>query len=243
MARLNALFPAGVTVPPEDTIDLSPCTPGLLDSIRLCIYEHLMRADTTPKENEQSFADKFTSWCSIPKYEEAQDALLRYSGEFKKMEETCISTLHMVELKRAAASDRTGPSRLSYVAPSDGSKSPDIVPDTPSSSNVRISDTSTIADISLSSFMSSAPTSVASISSGQLTPLLKGMPGRELSAAKTDGAAFAMDFTAPDVLVYPDDLSKTEFYVHPLAKDLDMNTDEKARLGLIFPKERSSRTF
>lgn len=202
-----------------------------------------MSEDTTLQENGQSFTAKFTSWCSIPTYEEAQDSLLRYSEEVKKLEETCLNTLHKVELKRAAALDRTSPSRLSYIAPFDGSKSPDNVPETPGSSNARTSDTSTIADVSFTSFMSSAPTSVTSISSGQLAPLLKGMPGRELSAAKTDGAAFAMDFTAPDILVYPDDLSKTEFYAHPIAKDLDLDTNEKARLGLILPKERSSRSF
>jgi hypothetical protein len=69
------------------------------------------------------------------------------------------------------------------------------------------------------------------------------MPGRELSAAKTDGAAFAVDLGVPNVLVYPNDLSRTEFCIHPLSSSLDLNTEEMARLGLIVPEERSSRNF
>jgi hypothetical protein len=112
-----------------------------------------------------------------------------------------------------------------------------------SSSHAINSDSGTVADMSFTSRRSSAPTSVASVAAENLTPLLKGMPGREISAAKTDGAAFAMDLSAPDILIYPQDLSTTEFHVHPFARQLDLSTEEKARLGLIIPKERSSRNF
>ncbi|KAM5345719.1 hypothetical protein ACJ41O_011580 [Fusarium nematophilum] len=64
-----------------------------------------------------------------------------------------------------------------------------------------------------------------------------------LLSAKTDGAAFAGDFGAPPILCYPDDVSKTEFYQHPLARELDMTSLEKSILGLIIPKELKSRDF
>lgn len=63
------------------------------------------------------------------------------------------------------------------------------------------------------------------------------MPGRELSVAKTDGAAFAGDVDAPPVQAYPRDLSTTRFDQHLLAAELNMSSRDKAQLGLIFPKQ------
>ena len=74
-------------------------------------------------------------------------------------------------------------------------------------------------------------------------PLLKGMPGREISAAKTDGAAFAGDVNAPSVLAYPYDLSKQKFEEHPIAKELELTSRQKAEMGLLIPKEVKSRDF
>lgn len=79
--------------------------------------------------------------------------------------------------------------------------------------------------------------------SAALHPLLSGMPGRELSGSKIDGAGFAGDVTAPPILIYPDDLSTTEYDEHPLAPFLNMSPREKAQLGLVIPKQISSRTF
>lgn len=74
-------------------------------------------------------------------------------------------------------------------------------------------------------------------------PLLKGMPGREISPAKTDGARFAGDFEAPPVLAYPYDLSRQKFEQHPIAKELAMSQRQKVELGLILPREEKSRDF
>lgn len=73
--------------------------------------------------------------------------------------------------------------------------------------------------------------------------LLKGMPGREISTAKTDGAAFAGDIDAAPVLSYPSDLSRHSFDQHPLARALSLNSRQKASLGLILPKQLKSRDF
>ncbi|KAK2606254.1 hypothetical protein QQS21_003302 [Conoideocrella luteorostrata] len=237
MARLNALFPPDFATHSEDELDLAPCSPGLRDSIRFCMYEHLMNDHAPSQEGGQSFVDKFTSWCSIPTYEHARNALLRYIEEVKKAEVACLHALHTVEIKCSAALDLTSPSGYSFAVSIDGYKSPEILPNTSNCSNACASDTSTIADTSIGSMRSSIHTSTTSISPEDFTPLLKGMPGREISAAKTDGAAFALDSSAPDVLSYPNDLSKSEFHVHPLAKYLDSDIQEKAQLGLIIPKE------
>ncbi|KAL2753172.1 hypothetical protein ACRALDRAFT_1072278 [Sodiomyces alcalophilus JCM 7366] len=74
-----------------------------------------------------------------------------------------------------------------------------------------------------------------------LMPLLLGFPGREISGAKTDGHCWAGDFDEPDVIAYPDDVSKTEFYQHPLAREMGLSLQQQARLGLVIPKERRSR--
>lgn len=69
------------------------------------------------------------------------------------------------------------------------------------------------------------------------------MPGREISTSKTDGARFAGHLDAPPILVYPNDLSRTEYDEHPLAKHLDMTSRQKAQLGLLIPKQLHSRDF
>lgn len=248
MARLNTLFPPEFSGFPDSSsgkdANLSPCTPGLRDSIRFCVYRHLMSCEVTPQQEGQSFKDKFISRCSIPTYEKAREKLCSYTAETKKMELTCLAVLHGIEVRSSTmALEHARPLTPSNITDQDDSKSPELTPATPGSSNACASDTSTIADASLTSMRSSIHTSVTSISSSNLTPLLKGMPGRELSASKTDGAAFSMDLAAPDVLVYPDDLSQTEFHIHPLAKFLDWDNNAKAQCGLIIPKECSSRGF
>ncbi|RDA93054.1 hypothetical protein CP533_0701 [Ophiocordyceps camponoti-saundersi (nom. inval.)] len=65
-------------------------------------------------------------------------------------------------------------------------------------------------------------------------PLLRGMPGREISVSKTDTAALAGDLDAPPVLTYPHDLSGVHFHQHPLAKDLGWTSRAKAQLGLVY---------
>ncbi|KAH0431915.1 hypothetical protein CcaCcLH18_06742 [Colletotrichum camelliae] len=76
-------------------------------------------------------------------------------------------------------------------------------------------------------------------SPGLPTPLLAGCPGREISGAKSDGREWAYDWDSPPVLLYPDDLSKTEFHEHPLARHIELeNGFEQGQLamyGLILP--------
>ncbi|ROT38357.1 hypothetical protein SODALDRAFT_350602 [Sodiomyces alkalinus F11] len=74
-----------------------------------------------------------------------------------------------------------------------------------------------------------------------VTPLLLGYPGREISGAKTDGHCWAGDFDEPDIIPYPDDVSKTEFYQHPLAREMGRSVEQQALLGLVIPKELRSR--
>ncbi|KAG5938187.1 hypothetical protein E4U60_001443 [Claviceps pazoutovae] len=261
MARLNTLFPPDFadygTEPRTRTSfgdrDLMPCTPGLRESIRFYVYGHLMSggSDTAFQgQDSQSFEERFLSRCSIPTYQEARQKLMSYTGEARKMEMTCLAILHAIELR--SPSTHTGhdsrpvtPSSISFNL--NRSKSPEATSATPSSSITSAcqhasSETSTIADMSITSVRSSAyTTSVHSLPNTTLPPLLKGMPGRELSPAKTDGAAFAMDFSAPDVLAYPRDLSQTEYHIHPLAVHSGLSDTEMAELGLKIPKTRSNR--
>ncbi|KAF4814582.1 hypothetical protein CGCTS75_v013326 [Colletotrichum tropicale] len=88
------------------------------------------------------------------------------------------------------------------------------------------------------------PTS--SESPGLPTPLLAGYPGREISGAKSDGREWAYDWDSPPVLLYPDDLSKTEFHEHPLARHIELEKGwEQGRLalyGLILPAKIDNGT-
>ncbi|KAG6005355.1 hypothetical protein E4U21_000206 [Claviceps maximensis] len=214
-------------------------------------------------QDSQPFQDKFLLRCSIPTYDETRQKLGRYIVETNKMELTCLGILHAIKLRSSSALtlDYTPPlTPSSIMVHQHRSRSPETISaaaaaGSPSplcsssfSSSINICqgtslDASTVADMSVTSIRSSTHTSIHSISSATPTPLLKGMPGRELSPAKTDGAAFAMDFSAPDILVYPRDLSQTEFHVHPLAMYSGLGDTEMAVLGLKIPKTRSNREF
>ncbi|OAA50518.1 hypothetical protein NOR_00968 [Metarhizium rileyi] len=243
MARLNALFPPECTSLAEDGLDLAPCTAGLRDSIRLHVFEYLMITDTISVENWQAFDAKFTSWCSIPVYDDCRSLLLRYSEEFKKLEYICLDALPTIKVQCVAALEQNSLSMLSCLASLDSSENLDMIRATCAPSNIVTFETSTIEDVAFKSRRYLEECIAFFASDKHFPPLLKGMPGREMSASKTDGAAFAMDFTAPDVLIYPDDLSETEFHIHPLAINLGLTGDEMAQSGLVLPKERSSRTF
>lgn len=240
MAKLNALFPPMAAANLDLALPLSPYSEGLRENIRFCIYEHLMRGQNSDLEKFRALQTRLYSWCNIPGYAEARDALLRYTEEFKKLEVLCLSTLHSLECRKRslyipespAASSFFTSSSKSSTAPSPsspffGSDKSDFESYFPSS------------HVSLATKKSFASSHNIAISS----PLLKGMPGREISAAKTDGAAFAGDTGVPPLLLYPNDLSKLEFDHHPLARYLDMSPREKIQLGLIIPKQLSSRNF
>lgn len=84
-------------------------------------------------------------------------------------------------------------------------------------------------------------TSCGTAEGSVLAPLLLGFPGREITGAKTDGRCWAGDFDEPAVVAYPDDVSKTEFYQHPLAREMGLSLDQQTRLGLVIPKEVRGR--
>ncbi len=172
---------------------------------------------------------------------------MRYSEEVKKLEMICLSALGAMEGAAASATQEPGRRRRagsstgsSFVAVSDGSASTSPFIVTPA---VGSPESTILADMSQPSSSSARTSSRVASAPPVPNPLLKGMPGRELSASKTDGAAFAGDHTAPPILTYPDDLSTTEFDQHPLAREMNLSSAEKARLGLIIPKQIPSRDF
>ncbi|KAF4963749.1 hypothetical protein FZEAL_10918 [Fusarium zealandicum] len=233
MARLNALFPSVVFLGDEYDIDPTPYSPGLRDSIRFSVFEHLMSEDPFSQQRQQVIQMKLLCWCDIPGYSQARDALIRYSQECKKLEGVCLAVLDALERRPLSnVSGRQLSAESSFVSCSNTSSSPQT--DTfegPLSAN-------TPPDSQPSAFWA------VSFSTPPVPhPLHRGVPGRELSAAKTDGAGFAGDYSAPPVLCYPHDISRTEFFEHPLARELDMTSMEKSLLGLLIPKELESRDF
>lgn len=241
VARLNALFPSSVFLEDEEDFDPSPYSPGLRDSIRFSVFEHLMGDNPFSDQHQQMIRMKLLCWCDIPGYLQARQALLRYAEESKKLEEVCFAVLNALELRPSSNLSIRAPSaESSFVSYTEASASPEPFSicsrnQTPEGG----SGVDAFLDLRASSVVSPGPLSAPPVPN----PLLKGMPGRELSAAKTDTAAFAGDMSAPPILCYPHDLSATEFHQHPLAQDLDMTSLEKAILGLLLPKELKSRDF
>lgn len=241
MAKLNALFPPIAAANLDSGLSLAPYSEGLRENIRFCVYEHLMRGNTNDMTKWRALQTRLFSWCNMPGYAEARDALLRYTEEFKKIEVLCLSTLHSLECRRRSLCIPESPADSSFMTSSSRSSA---VP-SPSSSffGSDKSDFDMGIQSSNYSFASGRSLSSATRYSPQHSPLLLGMPGREISGAKTDGAAFAGDTAVARVLTYPHDLSRVEFDQHPLARYLDMTPREKIQLGLIIPRQLSSRNF
>ncbi|KAK7413187.1 hypothetical protein QQX98_007911 [Neonectria punicea] len=220
MARLNALFPPVVFLQDEYDLDPTPHSAGLRDSIRFSVFEHLMGHDPFSEPRQQMIQMKLLCWCDIPGYPQAREALIRYCEESKKLEEVCLVILD--DLERKGPSEmmaRSTSAESSFMTSADNSTCSE-----PSGISQRKTspDTMITADASFDSRYSSLPSPTTQSALIASNPLLKGMPGRELSAAKTDGAAFAGDLNAPPILSYPEDLSTTEFHQHPLAHELEM---------------------
>ncbi|KAF7562373.1 hypothetical protein G7046_g1732 [Stylonectria norvegica] len=215
MARLNALFPSTVLLEDDDDIDPSSCSPGLRDSIRFSVFEHLMSGDPFSEKQQKMIQLKLLCWCDIPDYARAREALIRYSEESKKLEEVCLAVLHDLERRSFSNISTTN---ASFVSAADRTMSPEPYTISPRKPSPEVT---LLADESFGSRCSgpNSPLGVPSVPN----PLLRGMPGREISAAKTDGAAFAGDTTVPPILSYPDDISNTEFHQHPE----DEEDDEK----------------
>lgn len=240
MARFNSLFPAFPILADSDDVDLIPYSTGLRDSVRFSVYEHLMSDNPASEQAQRAIHMKLFCWCDIPGYVQAWEAMMRYSEEVKKLENTCLEALGVIERRSMGPRPRGSSTGSSFVAVSSGSKSPTVY--TPGASTPG-SPESTVADMPFPSTSSNRGSARVNSAPPVPNPLLKGMPGREISAAKTDGAAFSGDHHAPPILTYPQDLSTTEFDQHPLAKDLNMTSQEKTQLGLIIPKQIPSRDF
>ncbi|KAF9777570.1 hypothetical protein IL306_004367 [Fusarium sp. DS 682] len=236
MGVLNALVPSEVFLENEDDIDPTPHSKSLRDSVRFSVFEHLMSDNPFSHQRQEIIQMKLYGWCDAHEYPRARDAMVRYSEEFKKLEGVCLTIMDDLERRSASA--------VSYHAISS------MLPGTYTSHSSGFLADATHAGstifppATLYDSQDSAPTTPMSpllpLSS---LPLLKGMPGREMSPAKTDGALFAQDLSAPPVLSYPDNLSKTEFFQHPFARNLDISPTEQAALGLILPREIDSRDF
>ncbi|EWG52899.1 hypothetical protein FVEG_11486 [Fusarium verticillioides 7600] len=239
MGIFNALVPSDVFLEDEDDVDPTPHSPGLRDSVRFSVFEHLMSDQPFSPQQQEIIKMKLSGWCEVPGYPQARDAMVRYCEEFKKLEGVCLAIMSDLERK----SFRVGPYHVSSTTSStvfntDNSRSSGF------SANTTQSASAIFTLATSNDNQGSAPTTPLSpwvVSTSH--PLLKGMPGREMSPAKTDGALFSQDLSAPPVLSYPDNLSKTEFFQHPFTRKLDMLPVEQATLGLVLPREIDSRDF
>ncbi|KAH8174973.1 hypothetical protein LIA77_06392 [Sarocladium implicatum] len=219
IANLNALFPTFVPLRDDDDVDPCPCSPGLRSSIRLAVFDNLTAGGWTEPEKQQALSTRLLDWCGILQYEDARLALLRYAEVVRKLEEVLAEMFSenddMVDITTSpVAAD------LSEGSLVDRSGTPDVVMASRAPSRCS------------SSSSSGLPTGRSCETSmcADTHPLFKGMPGRELSASKTDGAAFARDLDAPAVLSYPDDVSREQWSQHPLARSLALSPQEKAFL-------------
>ena len=233
MAVVNALFPAQDLLKNSEDVSLAPYTNSLLDCIRFAILVHLL-GDNPSGEKQQAFIqEKLFIWCGLPRYEAAYKAFTQYIEEFKAIETLCFNVLKLAE---APTSRRKSASRRPSFTPNSVVMVKSILRGSPQSPRE-------VAELAGSQrplspeFVASAPPVP--------NPLLKGLPGREVSPSKTDGAAFAFDdSSAPKLRVKSTStLSKTAFDQHPLAKDLNLDSREKAQLGLLLPKQKFRRKF
>ncbi|KAI8405461.1 hypothetical protein FOFC_14940 [Fusarium oxysporum] len=239
MGMLNALVPSDVFLEDEDDVDPTPHSPSLRDSIRFSVFEHLMSESPFSPQLQEIVKMKLSSWCEVPGYPQARDAMVRYCEEFKKLEGMCLAIMNDLERKSfSIGSYHVASPTSSTLFDTDTSRSSGF------SANATQGASAIFTTATPNDNQDSAPTTPLSpwvLSTSH--PLLKGMPGREMSPAKTDGALFSQDLSAPPVLSYPDSLSKTEFFQHPFTRKLDMSPIEQAALGLILPREIDSRDF
>ncbi|WZH42467.1 uncharacterized protein QYS62_003463 [Fusarium acuminatum] len=218
MALLNALVPPVVFLQDEDDMDPTPHSPGLRDSVRFSIFEHLMSEDSFSPNRREIIEMKLRCWCDVPGYPRARDALLRYTEEFKKLENVCLKVMNELERRSmTAVSYQTISADSSILSVAEASHHSSLL-----ASSLQDESTVLTPNTSIDAQQPSTPWVPVAFH-----PLLKGMPGREISPASTDGAMFARDFSAPPVLSYPDNLSKTEFFQHPFARKLNMSFVEQ----------------
>ncbi|OAA49784.1 hypothetical protein BBO_01419 [Beauveria brongniartii RCEF 3172] len=220
MAKLNALFPPIAAAKLDSAAPLAPYSDGLRESIRFSVYEHLMRGNAIDMTEWRAFQTRLYSWCNMPGYAEARDALLRYTEEFKKTEVLCLSTLHSLESRRRSLCVPESPADASFLTSSSRSSAAP----SPCSSffgSDKSADFEPGLQDSHHSFASGPSLSSSTRRAVQHAPLLRGMPGREISAAKTDGAAFAGDLDAPPILTFDseDEVGEEPVEIPKLVKD------------------------
>ena len=231
MALVNALFPATVQLEDNEDFDPSPYSCGFRDSIRFTLYEHLLVNNPASEEQYQVLQTKLLRWCNILDYEKSRESLLRYVEESKKLEETCFEILNSVE---SAVTDlfmvRSG--SASALSARDKSCSESL--DSP------------VPWQSLQSQMHDSPKS--NVSRPQQSPdyqvsraLMSCATGRELMGAETDLSAFMDDggHRENQSQLSLGNLSSADFDEHPLARELNMTSAEKASLGLLILKAPS----
>ncbi|KAG8670133.1 hypothetical protein FPOAC2_09475 [Fusarium poae] len=233
MALLNALVPSAVFMGDTDDVDPTPHSSGVRDSVRFSVFEHLISKDCFTQERQEVIQMKLRCWCDTSSYAEVRDVMVRYCEEFKKVEELSIRLLDKLEKKSGNtvyhhAVNSGSPTK--FTADTSCNSGPQAV-SSQVESTVLIPNTSLENQGSAKQLLATPQLPLA------FHPLLRGMPGRELSPAKTDIALLARDMSQPPISCYPDNLSKTFFYQHPRAKKLKMSTLEQAALGLLLPAE------
>ncbi|RFU78989.1 hypothetical protein TARUN_3220 [Trichoderma arundinaceum] len=233
MAVVNALFPAHDLLKNSEDVSLVPYTEALLYCIRFTILYHLLGDNPSSDKQQALIQEKLFIWCSLPSYQQAYKAFTQYIEEFKTIETLCFNVMQLVQSRY---SRRKSGSRQPSYTPNSAAMVKSILKGSPQSPR-KIGD-------QVGSKRSPSPEFVASAPPVP-NPLLKGLPGREVSPSKTDGAAFAFDdSSAPKLRVEnTSTLSKTAFDQHPLAKDLNLDSREKAQLGLLLPKQKNRRKF
>ncbi|KAF4986616.1 hypothetical protein FGRMN_10752 [Fusarium graminum] len=223
MALLNALVPSAVSLEDKDDIYPTPYSSGLRDSVRFSVFEHLMSEDPFSSKRQETIEVKLRCWCDVPGYPRARDALVRYSEEFKKLENVCLRVMNEVERRSVADASHPAISADSSMLPgAETSYNSSLFANSFQDHSVVHTSNTSIDN------QHSAPTSPTSPWVPlAFHPLLRGMPGRELSPASTDGATFARDLSAPPILSYPDNFSETEFFQHPFAQKLEIDDEAK----------------
>ncbi|PTB55971.1 hypothetical protein M431DRAFT_82547 [Trichoderma harzianum CBS 226.95] len=192
MAVVNALFPAHDLLKNSDDISLVPCTDSLLGCIRFTVLYHLLGDNPSSDKQQAMIQEKLFIWCSLPRYEAAYKAFAQYIEEFKTIESLCFNVLQLAEKESSRRRSGSGPRRPSFT-PNSVVMVKSILKGSPQSPREVESLTG--------SGRSNSPEFVASAPPVP-NPLLKGLPGREVSPSKTDGAAFAFDHSSAPKLRY-----------------------------------------
>ncbi|EHK23773.1 uncharacterized protein TRIVIDRAFT_63814 [Trichoderma virens Gv29-8] len=190
MAVVNALFPAHDLLKNSEDVSLVPCTDSLLGCIRFTVLYHLLGDNPLSDKQQAMIQEKLFIWCSLPRYQTAYKVFAQYIEEFKTIESLCFNVLQLAE--KEPSRRRSGSHRSSFT-PNSVVMVKSILKGSPRSprelGNLAGSERSISPE-----FVASAPPVP--------NPLLKGLPGREVSPSKTDGAAFAFDDSSAPKLRY-----------------------------------------